>query len=304
MADEIMHVTSEQWSKVDKQVTELMHEPYLLGKFPHMKVEKGAKLVKYARAIEVPISVTGDKFDYDMYNVPNRIWNSKPIVRKSIPILIDAQDNDLSKALNIQSLLVQEELEANKQMFDYMSEIIYHGRSEEVPGSEGMVNFTGISSHSAAAVWTTALNFAADVETAIASLRAARIRPPYDMVVTPGILSELRGNYISNIGNEWKEFKETYMPNLIANIYDTDAICTDGSGNQATLATGTQCFLLFKNDPTVFYVAESEGIGRKPTVDRKFAEDIAYVKIWGGTFIPKNVDGIYLCYAGTTGTAY
>ena len=304
MADEIRHVTEEQWASVDKLVTELLHEPYLLGEFPHMSGEKGAKVVKYSRAVDVKINETGDKFKYDIKNLPNRIWNSKPVVRKSIPIKIDHQDNDLSSKLGMQSLLVQEELEANKEMYDLISEVIYHGKPLEVPGSEGMVNFTDISSHSAAAAWTTAKNFAADLETAIASMRAAHIRPPYDLIVTPGILSELRGNYIDNIGNEWAEWKKVYMPNLIANVWDTDAITTDGSGNQVALATNTQCFLLIKNDPTVFYIVETEGIGRKNLPTKEFEEDITYLKIWGGCFIPKNVDGIYLCYSGDSTTAY
>ncbi|KKN41725.1 hypothetical protein LCGC14_0720430 [marine sediment metagenome] len=304
MADEIRHVTPEQWGDVDKLVTELLHEPYLLGKFPHMKGSKGAKVIKYSRAVEVLINETGDKFKYDIMNLPNRIWNEKPVVRKSIPIFIDHQDNDLSAKLSVQSLLVQEELEANKKMYDLISEVIYHGKPLEVPGSEGMVNFTGISSAAASAVWTTALAFAADLEVGVASMRAAHIRPPYDLIVTPGVLSELRGNYIANIGNEWKEFKETYMPRLIANVYDTDAITTDGSGNQEDLVTDNQCFLLVKNDPTVFYIAETEGIGRLNIPTKEFEADITYLKIWGGTFIPKNVDGIYLCYNGTTTTAY
>lgn len=304
MADEIRHVTEEQWATVDKLVTELIHEPYILGAFPHMTGDKGAKAVKYSKAVDVKISNTGDKFKYDLMNLPNRIWNSKPIVRKNIPIKIDHQDNDLSSKLGVQSLLIQEELEANKQMYDYISEIIFFGRPLEVKGSEGMVNFTGISSHSAAAAWTTVQKFAEDLETAIASMRSKHIRPPYDLVVTPGILSELRGNYIANIGNEWAEFKKVYMPNLIANIYDTDAICTDGAGNKIALTTSTQCFLLIKNDPTIFYIVETEPIGRKNIPTKEFEEDITYLKIWGGTFIPKNVDGIYLCYSGDSTTAY
>jgi len=304
MADEIMHVTAEQWKDVDKLVTELLHEPYLLGLFPHMKGTEGAKKVKYSKAVDVKINITGDKFDYDVSNVPNRIWNEATVVRKTIPILIDHQDNDLSSKLGVQSLLVQEELEANKEMYDLMSEVIFHGKPAEVPGSEGLVNFTGISSHSAAAAWTTVQKFAEDLETAIASMRAAHIRPPYDLIVTPGILSELRGNYIANIGNEWAEFKKVYMPGLIANVYDTDAICTDGAGAQAVLSTSTQCFLLIKNDPTIFYIVETEGISRKNIVDKKFEEDITYAKIWGGCPVIKNVDGIYLCYSGDSTTAY
>ena len=304
MADEIKHVTSEQWTDVDALVTELLHEPFILKELPHMSYPDGLKVIKYAKAVDVKIGEFGDKFGYDVFNLPNRIWNEKPVVKRSIPILIDHQDNDLSSKLGVQSLLVQEELEANKKMYDDMSEIIFHGRPLEVPGSEGMVNFTGISSHSAAAAWTTVQKFAEDLETAIASMRSKHIRPPYDLIVTPGILSELRGNYIANIGNEWAEFKKVYMPNLIANIYDTDAICTDGSGNKTTLSTSTQCFLLIKNDPNVFYIAETETIGRKNVPNKPFDEDIAYVKIWGGCFIPKNVDGIYLCYSGDSTTAY
>lgn len=312
MTEEIKHVTEEQWAVVDKLVTELMHEPYILPDFPHMTYQKGAKTVKYPKAVDVKIGVYGDKFDYSIYNVPNRKWNSKPVVRRTIPILIDHQDNDLSSQLGVQSLLVQEELEANKEMYDNISEIIFHGKPDEVPGSEGMVNFTGISSNSAAGTWTTAQDLLKDLETAISSLRTAHILPPYSLILTPGVPAEMRASTIANIGNEWKEFLEIYMnfsgqvqtPVIIDKLYVTDAITTDGSGNKVTLSTSTQCFVLFKNDPNILYIAETEGISRKNTVDRKFEEDITYVKIWGGCFIPKNVDGIYLCYSGDTTTAY
>jgi len=313
MPEEIKHVTEEQWADVDKLVTELMHEPYILPSLPHMKYTKGAKVVKYAKAVDVKIGVYGDKFDYSIYNVPNRKWNSKPVVRRTIPILIDHQDNDLSSKLGVQSLLVQEELEANKELFDNISEIVFHGRPGEVPGSEGMCNFTGMSSHAATGTWTTAQDLLTDLETAISSLRAAHILPPYSLILTPGIPAEMRASTIANIGNEWKEFLDIYMnfsgkvetPVILDKLYVTAAICTDGAtGLKATLATNTQCFLLFKEDPNVFYIAETEPIGRKNTVDRKFEEDITYVKLWGGCFIPKNVDGIYLCYSGDTTTIY
>jgi len=305
MAEEIRNTTEEQWAMVDKQVTELLHEPYILPAIPHKMGIPLSKVVKYSKAVDVKIAVTGDKFDYSGMNVPSRKWNEMPVVRKTIPIFIDHQDNDLSSNLGVQSLLVQEEIEAQKQMYDYITEIIFHGRPKEVPGSEGMCNFTGISSHAAVGTWTTAQDFLKDLETAISSLRAAHILPPFTLIITPGALAEMRASTIANIGNELAEFKKTYVPGVIDQIYDTDAICTDGAtGLKATLTTSTQCFLLFKNSPNVLYVEETEGIGRKNLKNQKFDEDIAYAKIWGGCFIPKNVDGIYLCYSGDSTTAY
>lgn len=314
MAEEIRHVTEEQWAIVDKLVTELMHEPYILPAFPHMTGTSGAKKIKYAKAVDLKFHVTGDKFDYDFSNVPSRKWNEKPVIRESVKILIDHQDNDLSSKLGVQSLLVQEELEANKFMYDLITEAIFHGKPAEVPNSEGMCNFTGISSHSATGTWTTAQDFLTDLETAISSLRTAHIMPPYNLVMTPGIPAEMRASTIANIGNEWKEFLDIYckiidksnIPVIIDRLFITDAICTDGAtGLKEELAIDTQCFLLFKNDPNVFYITETESIGRKNASSGvKFDEDISYVKIWGGVFIPKNVDGIYLCYSGDTTTAY
>lgn len=305
MADEIMHVDITQWAVVDKIVGELFHEPYIIPELPHMPGETGVKVVKYAKAVDLKKHNTGDKFDYDIFNVPNRIWNSKPVIRQSVPILIDHQDNDLSSRLGVQSLLIQEELEANKYMWDLITEDIFHGRPAEVPGSEGMCNFTGISSHSATGTWTTAQDFLKDLETAISSLRTAHIMPPFTLIVTPGVLAEMRASTIANIGNELAEFKKTYMPGVIDKLFDTDAICTDGAtGLKVALTTSTQCFLLFKNDVNICYVATTEPIGRKNAVNKKFEEDIAYIKTAGNVFIPKQVDGIYLCYSGDTTTAY
>ncbi len=312
MTDEIKNTTIEQWQVVDKLVGELMHEPYIIPTLPHMSVESGIHKVKYAKATDVKIANTGNKFDYDIMNVPSRIWNEKPIVRKTIPILLDHQDNDLSSKVGVQSLLVQEELEANKQMFDYITDIIFHG-AVEVPGSEGMCNFTGLTKAAASAAWTTAKNFAIDLEIGLSALREKKILPPYTIIMTPGIPAELRGNWIDNIGNEWmKSFVEIYLKSfdqlesgvLINAAFVTDAICTGASGKKETLSTDNQCFLLYKSDPTVCYVAESETIGRKNIPSKKFEEDIVYAKIWGGCFIPKFPDGIYLCYSGDTTTAY
>lgn len=301
-------VSDREWEAVDEKVAELLHEPYILSALPKLSIQGAKKAIEYYRALELKIYKEGHKFDYEAKNTMARSVDKKPITRVTIPIHIDAQDNNLSQTEGIESLLVTMELEAEKWMQDRQSHIVFHG-SGKVGGSEGMTNFNGLATSAAAGNWTTPGNFFIDLETAISSLRSNKVLPPYTLIMTPGIPAELRGNNISAAGgyqNEWKTFLDIYcnfidqreIPTLIDEIYVTDAIL------DATLATGNQCFLLFKNEPNSIYVAESDPVSRMITPNTKFESDIDYVKIWGGCFIPKNPDAVYLVSAGTTGSAY
>ncbi|MFX1371338.1 MAG: hypothetical protein ACFFCE_05715 [Promethearchaeota archaeon] len=313
MADEIKHVTENQWSKVDTQISEVKHEVLdILPALPHRPFPEGIKVIKYGKALEVQIHRRGSKFDYDIQNMPNRKFNEKPVMRESVPILIDHQDNDLSATEGVISLLVQEELEARKQLFDWIIEDILFGM-EEVPGSEGLLNYTGIQSSGATDKWGDAIaNFFTDLETAIAGLKDDYIEPPYTLVLMHKTAALLRKSQMSTSGNNaWKEFLDVYMnfsgnvqsPAIIDKVYFTDKICTDGLGNSETPADDTQCFLLFKNDPRIFYIAETEQVGtRKGIPEKKFEEDIAYLDCWGGTPIIKETKGFYLIYSGDVGT--
>jgi len=303
---DVFTIVNVEANAIDKLVGELLHEPFIIGDNLPIKNETSGKYkVYYYKSRPIKIVNHGLEYDYEDKNTMAKEEDYNLVDRITLPVHISGEHLKSSRTEGITDLLAMMEIESRKQLHDDIDETIIHGNLKA--GNSGMTNFTGVTTNPAAAVWTTAGNFAADLETAISALRSANVLPPYDLWATPGIHSELRGNFIANIGNEFvKGFKEVYQnfsdarenPPIIKKVVWTDKIVN------AALSTVNQGFILFKNDPRYLYVGQVDGIHREDTPTKRFASDLEYAIRWAGTFIPKNPDAVAVCTGGTTGTAY
>lgn len=295
-----------QWRAIDKLVGEyLREEPTLLNMIPTVRIKEWTNIADYAAPTSMDVIRHGQNFHYEQANTASRKWNANPIDYVTAPVYISEKDLNASTNDGMMGIIAQAEMEAMSYMVEEMEKTIMHGSDRA--GNEGATNFStdtaeaNIASNAAAAVWTTAGNFQADLETAIAELRENHVKPPYSFIGTPGIASELRGNTLANIGNEWAEVKDIYLENdkIIKSFEFSDRIY-DG-----TLAADTQQFLLFKAGIQYGYVAESLPLHRVDLPQLKeFPGDIAYAIRRAITFIPKNANAWALCTGGTTTNAY
>jgi len=305
----IKTIAGVQTQIIDSLVSEIFHEPFFVNEagLPLKQYESGKKKIYYYKALPIKVVNHGLKYDYQDRNTFAREESTEVVDSITIPIHIDYQDYVGASLAGIQSLLVDAEVESLKSMQDEIDKTILFGNSKA--GNAGMTNFSGINSSAAAGVWTTAGNFFADVNTALSTLRAARVLPPYSIVATPGIKNEILGGNLAAAGNytnELEVFNRLYFQStgkVGGNAIFDKIVWTDKLIN-GTLGTANQAFIVFKNNPMYVYIAQVDGIHRKLIPHERFEEDIDYALCWSGCFIPKRDDAVYLVHTGTTTTAY
>jgi len=305
----IVHYSDVEWKAIDKKVAELMREPITFDIMGSTNVGMGAYEFEFFQATDINKITHGQEYSYDKKNVPGRIRRTNKIDRITIPIHVSEQRIKTSGRAGITNLLASIEIEGSAQLKEEIEKTVYLGDATSL--ALGMTNFTGLNTSVAAGAWTTNLNFIADLETALSSLRSAHILPPYTLIMTPGIPGTLRANEVSagaGYQTEWQTFLENYMnqgmldkvamPQLIDRVVFSDKIVN------AALTTANQAFILFKNDINCCYVGLADAPHRKITPNKMFEGDVDYALCAGLCYIFKNPDAVYYVTGGATDSAY
>ena len=301
----MVKLTKAEFESIDKKVKEVLREPPILGLLSRKPSDPGKKEHAFLSASDMPEVRKGADFSYDMRNYPLRTETGVKLTYLTYPVKISRSDIDASSSYGIESLLTTAEIEGNSVIAKEIEEVVTHGSIERK--SKGMCNYDNLLTYgdNSKKALTAFGNFFSQLEGAISTIRSEHIKPPYDLIWTPGIPAELRGNWISGVKNEYEQFKETYLEGgVIGSVSDTDAIATTSAGKrQETLSTTTQCFIVAKLGEPYNYIAESYPLHRDG-INKEFDSDIGYALEWAGGFIPKNTKAICLITGLETSTAY
>ena len=299
----MVQFTEQEFESINKVVRAVIRERPINDVIPFKPVKPSKEHI-FLGAHEMPEVIEGADFSYDLRNYPARSETGVKCTFLTFPVKITATDQDISSSAGIESLLMTAEIEGASQMAKKIERVITHGSDKR--GSLGMCNYAGLLSFGTDAnkALTTAHNFQVQLQGALSAIRANHILPPYTLIWTPGIPSQLRGSNISGLQGEYSHFKETYLEGgMISRVIETDSICTSAAGKFAALSTSNQCFVVAKFGEPYNYVAEPYGLHRDG-INKEFDADIGYATMWAGAFANKNSKAVCLVTGLTTASAY
>ena len=300
MADII--ITEEQWRAVDSLVNAALREDPVFEVFPGKMTRKGDHEYRFAEALKWKHVEIGDKFGYQEKNRPARDFATSKITQITVPVLVEGEEFANSEPL---SLITEVEIEGNDYLNELIEEVIFHGATGNA--SKGLCNYAGVGSFGTDAnkALTTFGNTFIQLEGAMNVIRAQHIKGPYTMFVTPGIMTELRGNWISGIKNEYEQFKETYLDNgIIERVIETDAISTSAAGLATPLTNATQGMVIAKMGVQNGFVVQSYTKHRDAIPNKPFESDLSYALRWGGGYVPKRAESVCIVTGLATTNAY
>jgi hypothetical protein len=295
-------ISEEQWLAVDSLVNAALREAPVFEAFPSKMTRKGDHEYRYAEALKWKAVEIGDKFGYDERNRPARNFATSKITQITVPVLVEGEEFANSDPL---SLITEVEIEGNDFLNELIEEVVFHGATGNA--SKGLCNYAGVGSFGTDGNKTlsTLGNTFIQLEGAMNIVRAQHIKGPYTLFITPGIITEMRGNWVSGIKNEYEQFKETYLDKgIIDKVIETDSIATSSAGLSVALSTSTQGMVVAKMGVQNGFVVQSYTKHRDAIPNKPFESDLSYALRWGGGYVPKRAESVCIVTGLATTTAY